>query len=65
MKIEKEGLPDNFRNRFSKESYASGSDITNIAEARGHTLEVHLQNYSIFKPSEPTELYHNRNKQMV
>ena len=65
MKIGQEAVPYSFRHRYSKESHASGFDITNIAEAMGHTPEVHLQNYSRFKPSGTTEMYRNRNKQIA
>ena len=63
LKIGQEAVPYSFRHRYSKESHASGFDITNIAEAMGHTPEVHLQNYSRFKPSGTTAMYRNRNKQ--
>ena len=56
-------MPFSFRYRYSKEPHPSGFDITNIAEAIGHSSEVHWQNYSRFKPSGKTEVYHNRNKQ--
>ena len=56
-------MPYSFRHRYSKESHASGFDVANIAEAMGHTPEVHWQNYSRFKPSGTTEMYRNRNKQ--
>ena len=63
-KIQGESLvPYAFRHRYAKESHASGFPINNIAEAMGHTQEVHLQNYGRFKPSGTTDLYSNRNKQ--
>ena len=63
LKIGQEAVPYSFRHRYSKESHASGFDVANIAEAMGHTPEVHWQNYSRFKPSGTTEMYRNRNKQ--
>ena len=63
-KIHGESLvPYAFRHRYAKESHASGFPINNIAEAMGHTQEVHLQNYGRFKLSGTTDLYSNRNKQ--
>ena len=38
--------------------------VSNIAEAMGHTPEVHWQNYARFKPDATTEMYRNRNKQI-
>jgi integrase len=63
LKIGQEAVPYSFRHRYAKESHASGFPINNIAEAMGHTQEVHLQNYGRFKPSGTTDLYSNRNKQ--
>ena len=63
LKIRPKAVPNSFRYRYSNESHASGFDIANIAEAMGHTPEVHWQNYSRFKPSGTTEMYRNRNKQ--
>ena len=63
LKIGQEAVPYSFRHRYSKESHTSGFDVVNIAEAMGHTPEVHWQNYSRFKPSGTTEMYRNRNKQ--
>ncbi len=47
---------------IAKEYHASGFPINNIAEAMVHTPEVHLQNYSRFKPRGTTEMYRNSNK---
>ena len=63
LKIGQQAVPYSFRHRYAKESHASGFHVSNIAEAMGHTIEVHWQNYSRFKPSGTTEMYRNRNKQ--
>ena len=36
--------------------HAAGIPIANIAEAMGHTIEVHLQSYALFKPNATAEL---------
>ena len=36
--------------------HAAGLPIANIAEAMGHTIEVHLQSYARFKPNATAEL---------
>ena len=63
LKIGQEAVPYSFRHRYAKESHASGFPVNNIAEAMGHSPEVHWQNYSRFKPSGTTAMYRNRNKQ--
>ena len=55
-------MPYSFRHRYAKESHASGFPIANIAQAMGHTPEVHLQNYSRFAPDKTTDLYAQANK---
>ena len=62
LKIGQEAVPYSFRHRYAKESHASGFPVNNIAEAMGHTPEVHWQNYARFKPSGTTAMYRNRNK---
>tara|TARA_Y100001970_G_scaffold198669_1_gene241673 strand:- start:188 stop:697 length:510 start_codon:yes stop_codon:yes gene_type:complete len=62
LKIGQEAVPYSFRHRYSKESHAAGFPVNNIAEAMGHTPEVHWQNYARFKPSGTSEMYRNRNK---
>ena len=61
-KIGQEAVPYSFRHRYAKESHASGFPIANIAQAMGHTPEVHLQNYSRFAPDKTTDLYAQANK---
>ena len=55
-------VPYTFGHRYAKESHASGFPIANIAQAMGHTPEVHLQNYSRFAPDKTTDLYAQANK---
>ena len=62
LMIGQECVPYSFRHRYAKESHASGFHVSNIAEAMGHTPEVHWQNYARFKPDATTEMYRNRNK---
>ena len=47
--------PYSFRHRYAKGMHAAGIPIANIAEAMGHTIEVHLQSYA-FKPNATAEL---------
>ena len=61
-KIGQEAVPYSFRHRYAKASHASGFPIANIAQAMGHTPEVHLQNYSRFAPDKTTDLYAEANK---
>ena len=42
--------PYSFRHRYSKQSHAARLPISEIAEAMGHSLEVHLKSYARFKP---------------
>ena len=46
-----------FRHRYAKESHTKNLPVANIAEAMGHTMEVHLKNYGRFKPSGTGNLY--------
>ena len=48
--------PYSFRHRYAKRMHAASLPIANIAEAMGHTIEVHLQSYARFKPSATAEL---------
>ena len=48
--------PYSFRHRYAKSMHAAGIPIANIAEAMGHTIEVHLQSYARFKPNATAEL---------
>ena len=42
--------PYSFRHRYSKQSHAARLPVSEIAEAMGHSLEVHLKSYARFKP---------------
>jgi integrase len=64
-KIGQDAVPYSFRHRYAKASHASGFPIANIAQAMGHTPEVHLQNYSRFAPDKTTDLYTQANKQIA
>ena len=44
------------------QSHAAGFPIANIASAMGHTIEVHLQNYTRFTPDATTDLYAKANE---
>ena len=50
-----------FRHRYAKASHAAGLPVANIAEAMGHTIEVHLGSYSRFKPDATADLYAKAN----
>ena len=41
--------PYSFRHRYSKQSHAARLPVSEIAEAMGHSLEVHLRSYARFK----------------
>ena len=58
-------VPYSFRHRYSKASHAEGFPLTNICKAMGHSLEVHLQNYSRFIPDGTSEMYDKANKVKV
>ena len=55
-------MPYSFRHRYAKESHANGAPTPNIAEAMGHTVPVHMQNYARFTPDATTEIYDRINK---
>ncbi len=46
-----------FRHRYAKASHALGLPIANIAQAMGHTIEVHLTSYARFTPDATADLY--------
>ena len=58
-------VPYSFRHRYSKASHAEGFPLANICKAMGHSLEVHLQNYSRFIPDGTSEMYDKANKVKV
>ena len=49
--------PYTFRHRYAKASHAAGLPIANIAQAMGHTIEVHLSSYARFTPDATADLY--------
>ena len=53
--------PYTFRHRYAKASHARGIAIAQIAEAMGHTIEVHMQNYARFKPDNTASIYAEAN----
>ena len=42
--------PYSFRHRYANQSHAVRLAVAEIAEAMGHTIEVHLKSYARFKP---------------
>ena len=38
--------PYSFRHRYAKQSHAARLAVAEIAEAMGHTIEVHLKSYA-------------------
>jgi integrase len=48
--------PYSFRHRYAKGMHAANLPLANIAEAMGHTIEVHLKSYARFKPNATAEL---------
>ena len=48
---------DSFRHRYSKQSHAARLPVAEIAEAMGHSLEVHLKSYARFKPDSTAANY--------
>ena len=58
-------VPYSFRHRYAKQSHAEKFPLANICKAMGHTLEVHLQNYSRFIPDGTSEMYEKANKVKV
>ncbi len=55
-------VPYSFRHRYAKQSHTEQFPLANICKAMGHTLEVHLQNYSRFIPDGTSEMYVKANK---
>ncbi len=45
-----------FRHRYAKASHAANLPVANIADAMGHTIEVHLGSYARFKPDATADL---------
>ena len=58
-------VPYSFRHRYAKQSHAQKFPLANICNAMGHTLEVHLQNYSKFIPDDTGGMYDKANKVKV
>ena len=54
-----------FRHRYAKAAHARGCLTKNIAEAMGHTKEVHDANYGRFMPDGTTEMFKEANKKMA
>ena len=48
--------PYSFRHRYAKGMHAANLPLANIAEAMGHTIDVHLKSYARFKPNATAEL---------
>ena len=48
--------PYSFRHRYAKGMHAANLPLANIAEAMGHTIEVHLKSFARFKPNATAEL---------
>ena len=61
-KIDQVAKPYSFRHRYAKESHEMGFPISNIAEAMGHTVEVHMDNYSRLAPDSTGEIYSKANQ---
>ena len=62
LKIGQHAVPYSFRHRYSKESHANGIPIANIAASMGHSVEVHLDNYSRFAPDGTVDIYAKANQ---
>tara|TARA_A100001011_G_C14198111_1_gene794447 strand:+ start:67 stop:1275 length:1209 start_codon:yes stop_codon:yes gene_type:complete len=60
-KIDQVAKPYSFRHRYAKQSHADKIPMANIAEAMGHTPDVHLQNYARFMPDSTGEIYSKAN----
>ena len=60
--IGQHAVPYSFRHRYSKESHANGIPIANIAASMGHSVEVHLDNYSRFAPDGTVDIYAKANQ---
>lgn len=54
-------VPYTFRHRYAKQSHAMGLPLANIANAMGHTIEVHLLSYARFTPDSTAALYAKAN----
>ena len=48
--------PYSFRHRYAKGMHAANVPISNICEAMGQTIEVHLKSYARFKPNATADL---------
>ncbi|MDC3049001.1 site-specific integrase [Synechococcus sp. AH-736-A19] len=48
--------PYSLRHRYAKGMHAANVPIANICEAMGHTIEVHLKSYALFKPNETADI---------
>ena len=48
--------PYSFRHRYAKGMHAANLPLANIAEAMGHTIEVHLGSYARFKPNSTADI---------
>ena len=48
--------PYSFRHRYAKGMHAANIPISNISEAMGHTIGVHLTSYARFKPDATADL---------
>ena len=42
--------PYSFRHRYAKQSRAARLAVAEIAEAMGHTIDLHLKSYARYKP---------------
>ena len=60
--IGQHAVPYSFRHIYSKESHANGIPIANIAASMGHSVEVHLDNYSRFAPDGTVDIYAKANQ---
>ena len=54
-------IPYTFRYRYTKASNTAGIPLTNIANTRGHTTEVHHQSYARLIPESTIDLHAKRN----
>ena len=45
-----------FRHSYAKQMHAANVPISNISEAMGHTIDVHLKSYARFKPNATADL---------
>ena len=61
-KIDQVAKPYSFRHRYARESHAMRIPTSNIAEAMGHSVPVHEQNYSRFTPDGTSDLYSKANQ---